>query len=1239
MKSYFTEETVMKRLLSILLAVMMVLSLGLTTVYAEETSLDDVKLPFTDVKNSKWYADAIKYVYANELMTGRPNSIFAPEDYVTRAEFTKTLWSLAGEPETTPDLKFADTKNTKWYADKVTWAVNAGIVNGYNEGGKNLFKPEDKITRAEMAKMLVVFLEYMNLEIVGTNVPDSFTDAKSFNKWAVPYIDAVRQSGIMAGDNYGAFNPKANARRCECATILQRLHPEVTANADPEAVMEKLVDAFLEKALCGTHGQVELYGYFNSSITPENMVKAYAEAMELDTDVYALSVTEDSVAELKSAYEGCGNGTSAGGTLSFTLTHKESGATYDFDTKVYATKYIGGEEEGEVRGFAANPPFIPFACPDDYSSLKSEPIAKAAIDALKATANVYEFAKLSDIYGNEDARMNIWNAVNDAIKLDKNQFNLALKIDELDALIAQVPATGYKEITVDLTVIVRSTCKGQNAATDTVSMTFKFGYNDPNPGICDIVTDAKEVLPGSIKLDGILGETEYTYVDTYLDEIELRDKASGTATDALNAMLTSAKVGFAWDSVNGLHIAAQWQDTNRHQTAGKDTTGDNMLFSGTSLNLFVTDTNDSNGNTIVYYGIGKNTENGEYSGGSYANQAGVNDILLGSKAPVPNVDYIISYGDDNMVTVEWTIPADALAADGIKANDTLYLSLTMLGQNDSGFYAISYGNGGCFKESSAKKQMTVNLKGDDAATVAETERMQNVLDRFLASTDCVHGSYNVMFTYGGSLTSDALVQAISEAISDYATEIVKETNKMGYSTEYYVTYDGDLDACGFNALKGNFVCDWGAGTDNPIAFILHTTSSDVTIPFEIKVSANKHFSLLDYQCQSGDFNDYTDFNDAHTNKTEGYTDAFGVGTKPVYAPWYCSDCYNAISVQKLSQKVFDAAFADLTDDNGTIVVPVTDLAACLVQERTAYAAVWHVLNDLLDYDFPEYFFVLTAADVNPFIKNGCEGKLRIKLAPSSAWEPLGKSEWIEYNFKFVQKTPEEIAQDWLDNTLCGVHGQVEMFANFGSSWGTDENVINAVVADMGLNTATHTLSIKTRSNNYQNNGCGNHSGDSDDFTFTVTENASGASYDFDVHFSIMKYYNQIGNDDIVTSDDATIDCREFPVTVRHNCPDDQSDRVCTPVMFKIISSLLTKTDANGYLTVDLGGELKTNKLYNKLDEMITVPYVTDDYFMEYKLDSNLRDAATYGKGLLTVGIHHTSKIEYTFYVTIPVILK
>ncbi|MBQ8523022.1 MAG: S-layer homology domain-containing protein [Clostridia bacterium] len=234
----------MKKIISMILVVMMCLSIVLTGII----SAAEEKMPFTDVKESKWFYGAVQYVYTNGLMNGKSETKFAPNEVLTRAQFAKMLWSLAGEPATEANLDFADTKNTQWYAESLTWAVGAGIVNGYEEGGKKLFKPNKEIFRDELAKMLVTFLDYMDIEIVGEDIADPFPD--KIQNWAKDFVEAVRLSGLMKGKDGGRFEAKATATRAEGATILMRMHPYVSGGdettepdvSDPETTEPDVSD-------------------------------------------------------------------------------------------------------------------------------------------------------------------------------------------------------------------------------------------------------------------------------------------------------------------------------------------------------------------------------------------------------------------------------------------------------------------------------------------------------------------------------------------------------------------------------------------------------------------------------------------------------------------------------------------------------------------------------------------------------------------------------------------------------------------------------------------------------------------------------------------------------------------------------------------------------------------------------------------------------------------------------------
>lgn len=109
------------------------------------------EITFTDVPDGAWYEDAVRYVVENGLMSGYGNGRFGPEDVLTRAQLAQILYNKEGKPATTNYNGFTDVSNSAWYAEAVAWAVNKGIVTGY---GNSVFAPDDAITREQFAAML-----------------------------------------------------------------------------------------------------------------------------------------------------------------------------------------------------------------------------------------------------------------------------------------------------------------------------------------------------------------------------------------------------------------------------------------------------------------------------------------------------------------------------------------------------------------------------------------------------------------------------------------------------------------------------------------------------------------------------------------------------------------------------------------------------------------------------------------------------------------------------------------------------------------------------------------------------------------------------------------------------------------------------------------------------------------------------------------------------------------------------
>ncbi len=204
-----------KRIISAFLAVLMLAGAAVFS-----TTASAAEMPFSDVGKKKWFYDEVLYVYEKGLMTGTSETKFEPNASLTRAMFITILGRLAGAAETESN-KFSDIKKKNWYSGYVGWAVDSGIVTGYEDG---TFKPNKALTREEMAACISRYVDFMGIRMPReSTAPVEFADKGKIAKWARDYVEVLRRAGIANGDTAGKYNPKANITRAEMATVIMNL--------------------------------------------------------------------------------------------------------------------------------------------------------------------------------------------------------------------------------------------------------------------------------------------------------------------------------------------------------------------------------------------------------------------------------------------------------------------------------------------------------------------------------------------------------------------------------------------------------------------------------------------------------------------------------------------------------------------------------------------------------------------------------------------------------------------------------------------------------------------------------------------------------------------------------------------------------------------------------------------------------------------------------------------------------
>jgi len=152
----------------------------LATVFRGETIYEiSSGSPFDDVDEDAWYFDAVMCAYESGLMNGTSVDppLFSPDASLTRGMAVTVLYRLEGNPAADDyGNPFSDVKDSAWYADAVKWAAENDIVEGIGGG---LFAPKENLTREQMAAIFYRYANNVDKDTEGDWTAGlDFTDMK-----------------------------------------------------------------------------------------------------------------------------------------------------------------------------------------------------------------------------------------------------------------------------------------------------------------------------------------------------------------------------------------------------------------------------------------------------------------------------------------------------------------------------------------------------------------------------------------------------------------------------------------------------------------------------------------------------------------------------------------------------------------------------------------------------------------------------------------------------------------------------------------------------------------------------------------------------------------------------------------------------------------------------------------------------------------------------------------------------
>lgn len=179
--------------------------------------------PFTDVRSTDWFYDAVNYVYSEGIMDGTSVYMFSPNNATSRGMLVTILWRLAGEPVVT-GTSFSDVSSSSYYYYAVLWASKYGIVDGL---GNNMFGPDQAITREQFAVILYRYAQHCGYSTSANSTLVGYADSNKISSYALTAMRWACGAGLFEGDERANLNPQGQTTRAAAAKLLMTFQENV----------------------------------------------------------------------------------------------------------------------------------------------------------------------------------------------------------------------------------------------------------------------------------------------------------------------------------------------------------------------------------------------------------------------------------------------------------------------------------------------------------------------------------------------------------------------------------------------------------------------------------------------------------------------------------------------------------------------------------------------------------------------------------------------------------------------------------------------------------------------------------------------------------------------------------------------------------------------------------------------------------------------------------------------------
>ncbi|WP_167357067.1 5'-nucleotidase C-terminal domain-containing protein [Paenibacillus pectinilyticus] len=170
-----------------------------------------------------WARKEIEFLADRQIVTGSSEGRFVPDEKITRAQISVMLAKALSLTSSAEGLPFRDVTADAWYTNAINQVYLADLLTGRDEV---TFSPNESITREELAGIAMNAYGYItgkrlaDLTMWSTDV---FADEQEINALAKASVQQAVGLGMLQRGDDGMFRPSEEVTRAQASIVIQRL--------------------------------------------------------------------------------------------------------------------------------------------------------------------------------------------------------------------------------------------------------------------------------------------------------------------------------------------------------------------------------------------------------------------------------------------------------------------------------------------------------------------------------------------------------------------------------------------------------------------------------------------------------------------------------------------------------------------------------------------------------------------------------------------------------------------------------------------------------------------------------------------------------------------------------------------------------------------------------------------------------------------------------------------------------